>query len=141
MPAVAVTDDANLFGAMQFCAAAKKAGVQPIVGACWPLAPSRRPRTPGRPAPPEQLVLLVKDAEGYANLLRLMSRAYLGAEPGAGARVRWTELARIRQGLILPHRRPRRAGRRGPARAATPAAARSCCARSRLPSATGSMSS
>ena len=33
------------------------------------------PRTPGRPPPPEQLVLLVKDAEGYGNLLRLMSRA------------------------------------------------------------------
>src|SRR4051812_932125 len=60
MPAVAVTDDANLFGAMQFCAAAKKSGVQPIVGALLALAPLEAlPRTPGRQPPPERLVLLV----------------------------------------------------------------------------------
>jgi DNA polymerase III subunit alpha len=37
MPAVAVTDHANLFGVMQFCAAAMAQGVQPIVGALLPL--------------------------------------------------------------------------------------------------------
>ena len=90
MPAVAVTDDANLFAVMQFCAAAKKAGVQPIVGAMVALAPSGPvPRTPGRPLPPEHIVLLVKDAEGYGNLLRLLSRAWVGAEPGAEIRVPW----------------------------------------------------
>ena len=84
MPAVAVTDDANLFGAMQFCAAAKKAGVQPIVGALLAWRRSRPCRVrPGGSPRPEQLVLLVKDAEGYGNLLRLMSLAY------AGVRARW----------------------------------------------------
>ena len=76
MPAVAVTDDANLFVVMQFCAAAKKAGVQPIVGAhAGPGPLEALPRTPGRPAPAEHIVLLVKDATGYGNLLRLLSRA------------------------------------------------------------------
>ena len=36
---MAVADDANLFAVMPFCAAAKKAGVQPIVGAMVALAP------------------------------------------------------------------------------------------------------
>ena len=59
--------------------------MQPIVGALLALAPLEAlPRTPGRQPGTEQLVLLVKDAEGYANLLRLMSRAYAGAEPGGG---------------------------------------------------------
>src|SRR5512138_1774921 len=72
MPAVAVTDDTNLFAVMQFCAAAKKSGVQPIVGTTVALAPAEAlPRTPGRPAPPEHLVLLAKDQTGYGNLLRL----------------------------------------------------------------------
>jgi DNA polymerase-3 subunit alpha len=102
MPAVAVTDDANLFGVMQFGAAAKKAGVQPIVGALLPLAPLEAPpRTPGRQPAPEHLVLLVKDAEGYGNLLRLMSHAYVAAEPGAEIMVTLEDLARHHQGLIL----------------------------------------
>ena len=89
MPAVAVTDTANLFGAMQFCAAARKAGVQPIVGALLPLAPPEPApaarAAPGRQADPEHVALLVKDAQGYANLLRLMSDAYVDAEPGSPA--------------------------------------------------------
>ncbi len=114
MPAVAVTDDANLFVVMQFCAAAKKAGVQPIVGAMVALAPLEAlPRTPGRPAPAEHIVLLVKDATGYGNLLRLLSRAWVGAEPGAEIRVGLDELKASQRGADLPDRRPRRAGRRG----------------------------
>src|SRR3954471_19425166 len=101
MPAVAVADDANLFAVMPFCAAAKKAGVQPIVGAMAALAALETvPRTPGRPAPPEHLVLLVKDAQGYGNLLRLLSRAWVAAEPGADIRVSLAELTEFGQGLI-----------------------------------------
>lgn len=102
MPAVAVADDSNLFGAMQFCAAAKKAGVQPIVGAMLALAPREiASRTPGRQPGAEHVVLLVKDAEGYGNLLRLISRAYVEAEPGADIQVSLGELARHHAGLLL----------------------------------------
>lgn len=102
MPAVAVTDDANLFGTMQFCAAAKKAGVQPIVGTLVALAPLEAPpRTAGRPPAAEHVVLLVKDEDGYGNLLRLISQAYVGAEPGADIQVTLDELAAHQQGLIL----------------------------------------
>ncbi|MFO1039991.1 MAG: DNA polymerase III subunit alpha [Geminicoccaceae bacterium] len=101
MPAVAVTDSANLFGAMQFCAAAKKAGVQPIVGVLLALAPPESlTRQTHRPLPPEQIVLLAKDAGGYANLLQLLTQAYLGAEPGSAVQVTTADLARHAEGLI-----------------------------------------
>ena len=101
MPAVAVTDDANLFAVMQFCAAAKKAGVQPIVGAMLAIAPQEAlPRTPGRPAPPEHVVLLVKDATGYRNLLRMLSHAWVDAEPGTEIRVGLDMLKSHNAGLI-----------------------------------------
>ena len=101
MPAVALTDDTNLFAVMQFCAAAKKAGVQPIVGAMVALAPLEAlPRTPGRPAPPEHVVLLAKDQAGYGNLLRLLSRAWTGAEPGAEIRIPLERLVAGQAGLI-----------------------------------------
>jgi DNA polymerase-3 subunit alpha len=102
MPAVAVTDNANLFGAMQFCAAAKKAGVQPILGALMPVAPAEvAGRLPGRLPEPEHVVLLAKDASGYANLLRMMREAYVAAEPGTPAQVTPAQLAARNEGLIL----------------------------------------
>ena len=102
MPAVAVTDDANLFGAMQFCAAAKKAGVQPIVATTLPLVPREAPpRHGGRAPAAERVVLLVKDAQGYGNLLKLLSHAYVDAEPGSEIQVTLEDLARHQAGLIL----------------------------------------
>ena len=81
---------------MQFCAAAKKAGVQPIVGAHAGAGSARgrsRAHPAGRPEP-EHLVLLVKDAQGYGNLLRLMSRAYVAAEAGGPSQVSLAERGR-----------------------------------------------
>ena len=102
MPAVAVTDNGNLFGVMEFCAAAKKVGVQPIVGALVALAPDERVRRqPGRPAEPEQVVLLVKDSTGYASLLKLLSRAYLEGDPAGPVQVPLEALEAHAAGLIL----------------------------------------
>jgi DNA polymerase III subunit alpha len=102
MPAVAVTDNANLFGAMQFCAAAKKEGVQPILGALMPVAPAEvAGRLPGRLPEPEHVVLLAKDAAGYANLLKLMAEAYVAAEPGGAVQLAPAQLAERNAGLIL----------------------------------------
>jgi DNA polymerase-3 subunit alpha len=87
---------------MEFCSAARKAGVQPIIGALLTLAPDeRRHRPPGRPPPPEQVVLLVRDAAGYRSLLKLLSDAYLDGEPGAGVQVGIDALERHQSGLIL----------------------------------------
>ena len=86
MPALALTDSNNLFGALEFSESLAKAGVQPIIGCTLSLtfgvsgdavAQARGPRADGR------LALLAKDEQGYANLIRLSSDAYLaGAESG-----------------------------------------------------------
>ncbi|MCC7488524.1 MAG: DNA polymerase III subunit alpha [Gammaproteobacteria bacterium] len=77
MPAVALTDQGNLFALVMFYKAALAAGVKPIVGTdIW-----LRLADDGRP--PARLVLLCRDAAGYANLARLVSRSYLeGQEAG-----------------------------------------------------------
>jgi DNA polymerase-3 subunit alpha len=99
---VAVTDSSNLFGVMQFCAAAVKAGLQPIVGMLLALAPvETATRLIGRQPEPEHVVLLVKDARGYANLLQLVADAYLEAEPGGPAQVALEALVARNEGLIL----------------------------------------
>ena len=66
MPAVALTDSGNLFGALEFSQAAVAKGVQPIIGCQLALTRLDNPRLP-----PETLVLLAQDAVGLDNLQRL----------------------------------------------------------------------
>ena len=100
MPAVAVTDRANLFGALEFCSAACAAGVQPIVGCQLSIAQSEPRRQNGAPPPPDQLVLLVQNEVGYRNLLHLVSKAYLDSEPGGSAELPLEALKGWTEGLI-----------------------------------------
>src|SRR5690606_7591339 len=72
MPAVALTDTANMFGALEFGQYCAKAGVQPIIGCQLPLARADNPRMPAEP-----LVALAKDAAGLANLPKLSTHAQL----------------------------------------------------------------
>jgi DNA polymerase-3 subunit alpha len=77
MPAVALTDQDNLFATIPFYTAAHAAGVKPIVGADVCLGFGGGGRARGR------VVLLCRDADGYRNLARLVSRSYLeGRETG-----------------------------------------------------------
>src|SRR6185437_3740204 len=71
MPAVALTDQVNLFAMIKFYRAALERGVQPIVGVDLLL------REPEEPARPSRLTLLCQTLEGYRSLARLISRAYL----------------------------------------------------------------
>src|SRR5665811_2408106 len=83
MPAVAVTDNNNLFGVYEIADTVVKAGVQPIVGALLSveLTSSSVTHQGSRKKPPH-LPLLVQDETGYRNLTKLLSAAYLKAEPG-----------------------------------------------------------
>jgi len=80
MPAVAVTDYGNMFGAVEFYFAAKDAGVKPILGLEVYLAPkSRLIKGEDRDAvrePNRRLVLLAQDYEGYQNLCRISTIGY-----------------------------------------------------------------
>jgi DNA polymerase-3 subunit alpha len=79
MPAVALTDHGNIFGAVGFLKAAKAKGIKPILGCEVYIAPgSRHDKNVGeRETPHYHLVLLVQDETGYRNLCRLLSKAYL----------------------------------------------------------------
>ncbi len=70
MPAVAVTDQSNLFALVRFYRAAVSAGVKPIAGTDLWL------RNPDDPNNPYRMLLLVQNTVGYRNLTRLISRAY-----------------------------------------------------------------
>ncbi len=79
MPAVAVTDHGNLFGAVEFYRTAVKAGVKPIMGCEVYVAPGSRTgkeRTEDNDAA-FHLILLARNNDGYRNLVTLVSKAYL----------------------------------------------------------------
>ena len=103
MPAVAITDSGNLFGALEFATACAEAGIQPIIGCEVALASGEGgegPR-PGRgAAEPDRLVLLVQSETGYRNLLALVSRSYLDGEAGADPAVSLADLAAAADGLL-----------------------------------------
>jgi DNA polymerase-3 subunit alpha len=71
MPAVGLTDQANLFAMVKFHREAERQGVKPIVGADLWLEGA------GERAEPTLLTLLAKDSGGFRNLARLVSRSYL----------------------------------------------------------------
>jgi DNA polymerase-3 subunit alpha len=104
MPAVAITDTGNLFGALEFATACAAAGVQPIVGCELVLVfgdktPGRNV-SPGRLAEPERIVLLVQSEVGYRNLLALVSRSYLTGDGTAEPAVGIADLAAASAGLV-----------------------------------------
>ena len=87
MRAVAVTDHGNMFGAITFYKAAKEAKIQPILGCEVDVAGSG-----GRPC---HLPLLAASAEGYKNLIWLVSRAQV-----KGAPLTMEEIAGRSKGLV-----------------------------------------
>ncbi len=96
MPAVAITDTANLFGALEFSQAATAKGVQPIIGCQLGLAREDNPRLA-----PDPVVALAQNAVGLANLQCLSSRSFLETEPGLKAQLPLDVLAAHAEGLIL----------------------------------------
>ncbi len=76
MPAVAVTDRNNLFGALETSQALAEAGVQPVMACCFDVMGHELRAEPSR------LTLYAQNAAGYQRLMFLSSRAYLDAEDG-----------------------------------------------------------
>jgi len=76
MPALALTDHGNLFGAVEFHEKAKAAGVKPILGMEAYITPGpRQDRTRGEGN--FHMILLAQDLVGYQNLIRLTSTAFV----------------------------------------------------------------
>ncbi|WP_261966638.1 DNA polymerase III subunit alpha [Prosthecodimorpha staleyi] len=103
-PALGLVDTGNLFGALEFSEKASEKGIQPIVG-CQvavdfgePVEPGRRTAlNPKRPA----LVLIAATAEGWANLVRIVSHSFLGTEGTEDAHVSVDFLGGHAGGLIV----------------------------------------
>ena len=105
MPAVALTDQVNLFALVKFYQAAEKAGIKPIAGSdVWIADPADRNR-------PYRLTLLCQDTVGYRNLSRLVSRAWAEGRHGDYALVDADWLREAGAGLIVLAGRDSEAGR------------------------------
>src|SRR5438874_683893 len=78
MPAVAMTDHGNLFGAIEFYQEAQNAGIKPIIGCEAYIAPrSHKDRSSSMREAAYHFTLLAQDETGYHNLIKLISTAHL----------------------------------------------------------------
>jgi DNA polymerase-3 subunit alpha len=102
MPAIAITDHGNMFGAIEFYLKAHGAGVKPIIGCEVYVAPKSRLDKSGAASSGEasgHLILLCKNQVGYRNLCKLVSTAYQEGfyyKP----RIDWELLTAHNEGLI-----------------------------------------
>ena len=78
MPAVAITDHGNLFGAIEFYQEATRAGIKPIIGCEAYIAPgSHKDRPASQRDAAYHFTLLAENETGYRNLVKLISTAHL----------------------------------------------------------------
>ena len=99
MPAVAMTDTNNLFGALEFSETCAANGIQPIIGCQVGVTRVNGPER-GPAADPDSLVLLVQNRAGYANLLKLVAEAFLEGEASEAPQVSIESLETHADGLI-----------------------------------------
>ena len=104
-PALGLVDTGNLFGALEFSEKATEKGIQPIVGCQIAVDFDDHGNEPGRrPALSEKhpsLAVLAATESGWANLVRLDSRAFLGTEGAEAPHVGHDDLAEFADGLIV----------------------------------------
>ncbi len=101
MPACAMTDTGNLFGALEFSKVMSGAGVQPIIGCTLALARGDSERRPDQKVLTDSLVVLAKDQTGYDNLIKLSSKSYLETAAGDPPHITFDDLALMGEGLIV----------------------------------------
>lgn len=95
MPAIAVTDQSNLFAAIKFYQAAIKKGIKPIVGAeCW-IKDDQSSESAFR------LILLCQNQQGYRNLIQLTSRSYLENQQEGKPIIKKSWFSNYSEGLIV----------------------------------------
>ena len=112
MPALAITDTNNLFGALEFSEKLAKAGVQPIIGAELTVDFGDAAGPPSGAASSaitraRRIVLLAQNEAGYRNLLRLVSALWLDPKDGDEPHMPFAALS----ASDGPHRADRRPGR------------------------------
>ncbi|MBI5531111.1 MAG: DNA polymerase III subunit alpha [Deltaproteobacteria bacterium] len=102
MPAVAMTDHANMFGAITFYKACKEAGIKAILGC--ELNVARTAGMQGKSAeasPLDHLVLLAASEKGYKNLVRLVSLAQIEPASTLGPSTTLDRIAESSEDLVM----------------------------------------
>src|SRR3989454_4953319 len=101
-PALALTDTDNMFGALEFSDKLAGYGIQPIIGCALAVdfGDQEAPRHPGHHVKLPRLVLLAANEQGYANLMRLTSRAFLDTSSDQAPHVTLAMLEAAAAGLI-----------------------------------------
>ncbi len=103
MPALAITDTGNLFGALEFAVKMSEAGVQPIIGCQLAVdfgGGRHRHETDRHNIALDNVVLLAASETGYWNLVRLVSDSFVGGDPQVKAHISADHLAKHSEGLI-----------------------------------------
>ena len=77
MDSLAITDHGGLYGAIDFYRIARTAGIKPIIGCEMYVAPGSRLDRDPQDKSPFHLTVLAKDAVGYGNLVKLVTRSHL----------------------------------------------------------------
>ncbi len=98
-PAIAVTDSNNMFAALEFSERAAKGGIQPIIGCQLDMEYASAAHPGEQPPAPRPIVLLAQNEQGYANLMKLNSAAFLEADAGL-PRVTLDRLSAHSDGII-----------------------------------------
>jgi len=107
MPAAAITDTGNLFGALEFSVACADAGVQPIIGCQMAVRNTDESRRRGagsrdlRRPDPDTIVVLAQTEVGLTHLQTLVSKAFLETPSGERPQVSLEDLEARNDGLIL----------------------------------------
>ncbi|GGF40464.1 DNA-directed DNA polymerase [Aliidongia dinghuensis] len=102
MPAVAVTDTGNLFGALEFSVTMSGEGIQPIIGCELGIrAPAQEQGRQNKGLPdPEPVVLLCQSQQGYQNLIELVSKSFLETDGIEAPQVSLDDLAGLSGDLL-----------------------------------------
>lgn len=103
IPAVAMTDTGNIFGAMALAKACVKEGVQPILG-CQLLIKTphfQESKIPDDKPTYDKVVVLVQNETGYQNLLKQFTPYYMAPEKQVMPHLTFDELCHNTEGLIL----------------------------------------
>ena len=91
-PAICITDNNNMFGALEFSEKASSNGIQPIIGCQLDIIDEYSSG---------EVVLIAKDERGYLNLINLVSNAHLNSSELKGPVVKINELKQRSHGLII----------------------------------------
>jgi len=94
MPALAITDQSNLFAMVKFYRATMAAGIKPIIGVDIWIRPAIETEQPSR------MVLLSQNQEGYQNITQLVSRSYLDGQHGGIPMIEVDWLRELSGGII-----------------------------------------